>query len=107
MADYYKLAGSNNSTVDWTTEVILEKDDEGNVTKAVGASSPAQLNKSDLDKLEELGYTVEESSKEEAEKAEVESAVGADVAAAAPILGTANVDQVDQSGESKSNAKKS
>lgn len=86
MADYYKLAGSKNSTTDWTAEVILEKDDDGNVTKSVGANRPAQLNKDDLDKLEARGYTVEKVSKDEAEKAE-QQAAAPEALGTAPLIG--------------------
>lgn len=89
MADYYKLVGSRNPTVDWTAEVILEKDDDGNVTKSVGRNRPAQLNQDDLDTLERLGYKVEKSSKSEAKAAEesVATQVSGDVAGSAPLIG--------------------
>lgn len=86
MADYYKLAGSKNSTTDWTSEVILEKDDEGNVTKSVGVNRPAELSKDDLDKLKDLGFEVEKATADEAKAAadqvEVPEAVGT-----APLIG--------------------
>ena len=104
MADYYKLVGSKeNSTVDWTTEVVLERGDDGEVTKAVGVNRPAQLSKADLDKLEELGYETEGVSKEEAEQAEAAVAVGEDVAAAAPLLGEGTTKADSESTSKKTN----
>lgn len=87
MADYYKLVGSQNPTTDWTTSVVLERDDEGNVTKEVGVDRPAQLNKDDLDKLKSIGFEVTKSSKDEAEAAEAAS-VSNDALASAPLIGS-------------------
>lgn len=87
MADYYKLVGSENSTTDWTSSVILERDDDGNVTKEVGVDRPAQLTKEDLDTVKGLGLKVEKSSKDEADQAEA-AAVSNDALASAPLIGS-------------------
>lgn len=110
MADYYKLVGSDNPTVDWTAEVILEKDDDGNVKKAVGVNSPAQLNQDDLDVIKKLGLSVEKVSKSEAEEDQAAmhataAASGGDVGATAPIIGSGTSENEEKS--EKSTAKKS
>ena len=84
MSNYYKLAGSKNPTTDWTAEVILEKDDDGNVTKSVGANSPAQLSQEDRDKLEALGYEVESVQQARGRRSEAQAVI-----AASSQLGTA------------------
>lgn len=90
MADtYYKLATTPNRHTDWTTNVILERDEDGNVTKEVGVNQPAQLNETDRNKVEALGYTLERVSKQEAEESQAAQAAGTDVTGAAPVFGDA------------------
>lgn len=95
MADNnYRLAGSVNPAQDWTSEVILEKDDEtGEVTKSVSATVPAQLNKEDLDLIESLGLKVEKVSASDAKEAQREAVATAasDTLASGPILGGSDV----------------
>jgi hypothetical protein len=90
MADsYYKLVGTPNPHTNWTTEVVLERDEDGNVTKSVGAV-PSKLNADDRKKVEEMGFTLEQVSKEEAEAAAATPVAGADVSGAAPVFGDAD-----------------
>ena len=84
MADtYYRLVGSDNPT-DGTTSVVLERDEDGNVTKEATAAGSA-LSAEDKEKVESLGYTLEQVSKEDAEQAAASQA-GSDVAGAAPTF---------------------
>jgi hypothetical protein len=89
-SDYYKLAGTgSNRHSDWTTEVILEVDKDGNPTKVARAGEPVQLTADDRSKLKELGFEVEQSSKSEADEVEASSAaVGSDVTGQSPVFGT-------------------
>lgn len=88
MADsYYKLVSGDNAVTDWTSEVVLEKDDAGNVTKSIAVDRPAQLSKKEIETVKALGYDVETSSKDEAVEAAIESATGGDVQQA-PSLGS-------------------
>lgn len=89
---YYKVTGSANPSTDWTTEIILEKDDDGVPTKVVTVGQPIALSADDKKTLEGLGYKVESSSKSEAEEVaqEVAQQPGGDVAGAAPQFGTAS-----------------
>lgn len=103
---YVKLSGTTNRHENWTTGVVLEVDEEtGDPTKVVKAGEPVNLSKQDQDKLEGLGFTFEESSKEEQERyqasPEVQQPVGADVAAAAPLLAPSSgtADQTAPSGD--------
>lgn len=105
MADYYKLAGSKNSTTDWTSEVILEKDDDGKVKKSVGVNRPAQLNKDDLEKLESLGYETEKVSADEAKQAEEEAVAAPEALGAAPLIGEGTNAGESSKSESKSDKK--
>jgi len=87
---YVKLTGTANRHENWTTEYVLEVDDEtGEPTKVVRAGEPVNLSAGDQKKLEAIGAVFEDSSKEEAEKYEAEAPVqvGADVAASGPLLG--------------------
>src|SRR4051794_30849233 len=86
MADYYKLVSTTNPHTDWTTEIVLERDEEtGEPTKVVRAGVPTQLSGADRKKVEELGYGLESASKEEAEQAEAQAA--GDVTGSAPVFG--------------------
>lgn len=109
MADYYKLASTTNPHTDWTTEVVLEVNDQGEPTKVVRAGEPVQLSAEERKTLESLGYSLESSSKSEADEAEARTAqAGSDVTGAAPVFGTtageANQTSGQQSG-SKSDKK--
>lgn len=105
MSDYYKLVGSQNPAADWTTEVVLERDDSGKVTKSVSAVRPEQLTKGDVEKIEALGLKVESISKSDAEEAQREAALtaGSDTVGAAPVLG-GSTDQGDDSAKSDDKA---
>jgi len=90
---YYKVTGGNPHT-NWTTEVVLERDEEtGEVTKSVEVGVPIKLNAEDRKALEKLGFTVESSSAKEAEEVAEsgpapEDRPGGDVAAEAPVFGS-------------------
>lgn len=92
---YVKLtsAGSNRHE-SWTTEFVLERDEEtGEATKVVRLNEPIDLTKEEQEKLEALGANFEKSSASEAEKVEEEGQpVGADVANAGPRFGEATGD---------------
>lgn len=85
MAENYKLVGTTNSHTDWTAEVVLEKDDNGKPTKVVSATVPGELSAEDRKRVEDLGYSVEKVSKEEAEEARQD--VGSDTAVSGPVFG--------------------
>lgn len=86
MADYYKLVGStSNRHTDWTSGIVLERDDDGNVTKSVSTTVPAELSAEDVKKVQALGYEVEKTTKKEAEEAQ-NITVGSDVAGSGPVF---------------------
>jgi hypothetical protein len=85
MADLYRVSGTENPTVDWTSEVVLERDSDGNPSKVVSATSAVELSKANRDTLDDLGVKVEKVSAEKAAEMAT-TTVGADVAAAAPVL---------------------
>lgn len=87
----YKLSGSKNPDTDLTTGVVLERDDDGTVTKEVSASAPADLTKEQVGQVEALGLEVEEVSKTEADKLTQQAATTAatDTAGGAPSIGDA------------------
>ena len=104
MADYYKVSGTTNPHTDWTSGVVLERDDEtGEVTKEVRFGVPTnELNEGDRKKLSDLGYTVERSSAKEADEVAVTgpaATVGTDVTGAAPVFGESEAP--DQAGTSQ------
>lgn len=89
---YVKLTGTANRHTDWTTEIVLERDEAGEVTKVVKAGVPVNLTADEQKKLEGLGYTFDDSSAEEAKEYEEGQAtvqVGADVAGSAPTFAPA------------------
>jgi hypothetical protein len=93
VGDFYKLVGSEkNPHTDWTAEVVLAKDDDGNVTKSISASVPVELSAADAKKVEALGFGVEKVSKEEADAA-AGNPVGADAARSGPVFGNDNDDE--------------
>jgi hypothetical protein len=101
---YVKLVGTVNRHTDWTTEIILEKDDDGNPTKVIRAGEPVDLSKEEQDKLEDSGYRFESSSKAEATEADEDTTeVGADVASAGPLFGGS--EQPNQQSESRERGK--
>ena len=108
MSDYYKLIGHQQSETNWTTEVVLEVDDDGNPTKVVSAGVPDQLSAEDRGKLEELGFIVEKTTAAEAKEVAERGAQqpGSDIAGAAPVLGAGTSDDGgndnDNSGSKKS-----
>jgi hypothetical protein len=95
MADTYRVVGTENPTVDWTTEVVLDRDEDGKPTKVVGATQPAELSKGDLDRLKDLGINVEKVTAEQARAIAEGNQVGSDVAAGAPRLSTSSSDEND------------
>jgi hypothetical protein len=89
---YVKAVGTTNRHENWTTGVVVEVDEEtGEPTKVVNQGEPVSLTNEEQKKLEGLGIIFEDSSKEEYdrfnERQEQVQTVGADVAAAAPLLG--------------------
>lgn len=104
MSDTYYKVTSTNPHTDWTAEVVLERDDEGNATKSVVLGVPSQLNQDDRKALEALGYTVESSTKSEAEEIvgdspQIAQQAGGDVAAAGPTFGTSTDQPNQQTGD--------
>lgn len=88
MGDFYKLTGERaNRHTDWTTEVVLEKDDDGNPTKAVSTNLAAELTAKEKKQVEELGYKVAKVSKEEADELRQTAATSSDVVGTAPVFG--------------------
>jgi hypothetical protein len=92
---YVKAVGTTNRHENWTAGIVLERDEEtGEVTKQVTMGVPVELSKDDQKKLEKtFGFIFEDSSKQEADDAVVAAdaqPVGADVAAAAPLLGASS-----------------
>ena len=91
---FKKLVGHVNRHESWTSEVILERDEEsGEVTKSVLLGVPTEdLSDEDVTTLEERGFVFEDSSAEEAEEVKASvpegAPVGGDVAAAAPTFGS-------------------
>lgn len=89
---YVKLSGTTNRHENWTTEYVVEVDEEtGEPTKVVRQGEPVDLNKEQQEKLEALGAIFEDSSADEAKEfrasAEQVQPAGADTAAGAPLLG--------------------
>lgn len=109
---FYKLVGTNSPHIDWTSEVVLERDEDGNVTKSVQAGVPAQLSADEVKSLSaEHGLVFEKSSKEEADEAAATATapVGSDVAGSAPLFGDStapNQAANDQPAEQSSGGKK-
>jgi len=90
VADKYELVGTENPDTDWTTEVILEKNDDGTTKKSVGAGRPSELNENDRSLLEGMGFAVRKVSKEDEAAMELQNAgvPGAtDVVGASPFTG--------------------
>lgn len=79
MSDY-RLVPSENPQ-NWTTAVVLERDDDGNPSKVVTTGIPVSLNAEDRKTVEKLGFSTEQVSKEDAE-AEATKGAGDDVAGA-------------------------
>lgn len=88
MADNYKLTGqTNNRHTNWTTEIVLERDDDGNVTKSISTTRAAELTGEQKKKLEARGYKTEKVSKEEADRLRETAAAATDVTGTAPVFG--------------------
>lgn len=86
---YVKLVGTKNPNVNWATSVVLERDDDGNVTKEVVSGVPINLESAEQSKVEAMGFVLESSSKDEAEKVQESTpAAGSDVSGAAPVFGS-------------------
>jgi hypothetical protein len=95
-SDYYKLVSTTNRHTDWTTEVVLARDEKtGEPTSVVRAGEPTKLSAEDRKKLEALGYKFEQSSKSEADEvAEVRaSTAGTDTTGTGPVFSDSSVDQ--------------
>lgn len=83
----YKKLVKHSDPNNWTTEVILARDEDGNVTGSVRAGEPADMSADDWKTIESFGFIVEASSKEEAEQfAVAQPQVGSDIAGASPLL---------------------
>ena len=95
MSDYYKLTGTSNPLSDWTSEVVFERDSDGEPSKVISADQPSTLTKEEQTKLDNLGLTYEKVSKSEAEQLAEAAAQaeqrGADTAGAAPAVGETGV----------------
>lgn len=88
MPDFYRLVSTTNPNTDWTNEIVLAVDEDGEPTKVVSTGIPVQLNAEDRKKVEALGFALETTTKEEAEKAQASGgAVAGDTAHSAPTLG--------------------
>lgn len=89
---YYKVEPENRHT-DWTAGVVTEKDEAGNPTKVVPVGVPTELSAEDREAVEALGFTVNESSAEEAEEAGggAEGFWPTDTTNAAPVFGSSGV----------------
>lgn len=102
MSDYYKLVGHKNSDQNWTTEIILERNDDDEPTKVVRVGEPTNdLTADERKQIEDLGFVIEKSSANEAkEVAESgpDQQVGGDVVGQAPVFG-AGTSSVGESGE--------
>lgn len=85
----YTLVGTKNPDTDWTTQVVLERDDDGNVTASVGVGQPAELTKEQVDQLEGQGLVLDQVSKTEADEmtARQSARAAGDTAGAAPMFG--------------------
>lgn len=90
MSDKYVISGTTNPSTNGTSEVVLEKDDQGQPSKVISTNQAAELTKADKDLLEGLGVKVQKVTADEAAELETEAAqeVGSDSAAAGPVLGS-------------------
>lgn len=68
MPDLYRLVPSENPQ-NWTTGIVLEAGDDEKAAKVVSTGIPVQLNADDRKKVEKLGFSVEQVSKEDAAEA--------------------------------------
>lgn len=88
MGDFYKLTGERaNRHTDWTTEIVLEKNDEGVPTKSISTNLAAELTAKEKKDVEGRGYKVEKVSKEEADELRQTAATSSDVVGTAPVFG--------------------
>jgi hypothetical protein len=94
---YVVATGTSDPNNNWTTSVILERDDDGNVTKEVTVGVPVDLSKSEQDDLsEKFGLVFEDSSATEAKEAAAEAAANPPVVGGvAPVFGNTNDDDDD------------
>jgi hypothetical protein len=86
---YVKLSPPANPSTDNTTVYVLERDEDGVVTKDVRVGVPTDVSKADQEKLGALGAKFEDSSADEAKKYEESQSsvvVGDDIAGAAPVF---------------------
>jgi hypothetical protein len=94
---YVKLVGHKNRHESWIAEVVLERDDDGNVTKSVQVGVPGEVTAEDQKALEAKGFVFEKSSKQEAEEVAASSGGAApDVAGSAPTFGPSGSEENDQ-----------
>lgn len=101
---YVKLVGHKNPQ-NWTTEIVLERDENGEVTSSVKAGVPVDLNASDKSDLEDKGFIFESSSKSEADEVAASPVVGTDTATSGPVFDTDTIDQPEDSEESSGKKK--
>jgi hypothetical protein len=106
---YVKLTGSANRHESWTSEFVLERDEEtGEPTKVVKLDEPIDLTKDEQERVEALGGVFEKSSADEAKEVEEsDQPVGADVANAGPRFGgSSEPNQTTATPDDKGEAKK-
>lgn len=90
MPDSYVISGTTDPSKNGTTEVVLAKDSQGEPSKVISTTQPAELSKNEKDKLTDLGIEVEKVSADDVVELEESSAqqVGSDAAVAGPLLGS-------------------
>jgi hypothetical protein len=95
---YYELVGGGNRHTDWTSEVVLERDEDGKPTKVVGVGQPAELTKEEQSQVSDLGYELRSVNKDEAERLLSRRAqqAAADTRGAAPLLGDEHDDSAQE-----------
>jgi hypothetical protein len=95
MADNYRVVGTERPNTDWTSEVVLERDNDGTPSKVVSTTQSAELSSEDLDTLKRLGVKVEKVTAKQLKEEQQRAAAGgsSDTLAAAPLLGDGNNDQ--------------
>ena len=90
----YEFTGVKNPHTDWTTEIVLEKNEDGSVSKSVTIGEAVELSQEKAEQLGRSGFVFTKTSKSEVEKKQAErenergiGAVASDTAGAAPIFG--------------------
>lgn len=91
MPGSYIISGTTSPSTNGTTEVVLEKDDQGQPTKVISTTQACELSESEKEQVEALGVVVKKVSDEEvAELVEEDKGqqAGSDAASAGPRLGS-------------------